>query len=186
MSSIPQRFARRATKPHFFHKSATLLFLYFPGVRFHDIQYLPPSNAILGFTALAAAHTNDPELVQDYLHKITTSGQHLLSLINDVLDMSRIESGRAQIENKEVHLPDVLHDLRTIVNANILAKNLEFFIDAVDVQNEDVLCDKLRLNQVLLNLLSNAIRSRCGWCRSPVPAPVTPPMSSTSRPMASA
>ena len=155
-------------------------------VSFHDIQYLPPSNAILSFTALAAAHTNDPELVQDYLHKITTSGQHLLSLINDVLDMSRIESGRAQIENKEVHLPDVLHDLRTIVNANILAKNLEFFIDAVDVQNEDVLCDKLRLNQVLLNLLSNAIRSRCGWCRSPVPAPVTPPMSSTSRPMASA
>ena len=122
----------------------------------HDIR--TPMNAILGFTALAAAHTDDPALVQDYLHKITTSGQHLLSLINDVLDMSRIESGRVQIENKEVHLPDVLHDLRTIVNANILAKNLEFFIDAVDVQNEDVLCDKLRLNQVLLNLLSNAIK----------------------------
>ena len=122
----------------------------------HDIR--TPMNAILGFTALAAAHTDEPELVQDYLYKITTSGQHLLSLINDVLDMSRIESGRVQIENKEVHLPDVLHDLRTIVNANILAKNLEFFIDAVDVQNEDVLCDKLRLNQVLLNLLSNAIK----------------------------
>ena len=122
----------------------------------HDIR--TPMNAILGFTALAAAHTDDPDLVQDYLHKIATSGQHLLSLINDVLDMSRIESGRVQIENKEVHLPDVLHDLRTIVNASILAKNLEFFIDAVDVRNEDVLCDKLRLNQMLLNLLSNAIK----------------------------
>lgn len=95
---------------------------------------------------------------QDYLAKISTSGQHLLSLINDVLDMSRIESGRVKIEEKEVHLPDVMHDLRTIVNANIVSKNIEFFIDAVDVDNEDILCDKLRLNQVLLNLLSNAVK----------------------------
>lgn len=95
---------------------------------------------------------------QDYLAKISTSGQHLLSLINDVLDMSRIESGRVKIEGKEVHLPYVMHDLRTIVNANIVSKNIEFFIDAVDVDNEDILCDKLRLNQVLLNLLSNAVK----------------------------
>lgn len=95
---------------------------------------------------------------QDYLAKISTSGQHLLSLINDVLDMSRIESGRVKIEEKEVHLPYVMHDLRTIVNANIVSKNIEFFIDAVDVDNEDILCDKLRLNQVLLNLLSNAVK----------------------------
>lgn len=95
---------------------------------------------------------------QDYLAKISTSGQHLLSLINDVLDMSRIESGHVKIEEKEVHLPDVMHDLRTIVNANIVSKNIEFFIDAVDVDNEDILCDKLRLNQVLLNLLSNAVK----------------------------
>ena len=72
--------------------------------------------------------------------------------------MSRIESGRVKIEEKEVHLPDVMHDLRTIVNANIVSKNIEFFIDAVDVDNEDILCDKLRLNQVLLNLLSNAVK----------------------------
>ena len=121
----------------------------------HDIR--TPMNAIIGFTALAGAHVDEPELVQDYL-KILTSGQHLLSLINDVLDMSRIESGRVKIEEKEVHLPDVMHDLRTIVNANIVSKNIEFFIDAVDVDNEDILCDKLRLNQVLLNLLSNAVK----------------------------
>ncbi len=122
----------------------------------HDIR--TSMNAIIGFTALAAAHVDEPELVQDYLTKISTSGQHLLSLINDVLDMSRIESGRVKIEEKEVHLPDVMHDLRTIVNANIVSKNIEFFIDAVDVDNEDILCDKLRLNQVLLNLLSNAVK----------------------------
>ena len=122
----------------------------------HDIR--TPLNAIIGFTALAAAHVDEPEQVTDYLNKISTSGQHLLSLINDVLDMSRIESGRVKIEEKEVHLPDVMHDLRTIVNANILSKNLELFIDAMDVENEDILCDKLRLNQILLNLLSNAIK----------------------------
>lgn len=122
----------------------------------HDIR--TSMNAIIGFTALAAAHVDEPELVQDYLAKNSTSGQHLLSLINDVLDMSRIESGRVKIEEKEVHLPDVMHDLRTIVNANIVSKNIEFFIDAVDVDNEDILCDKLRLNQVLLNLLSNAVK----------------------------
>ena len=122
----------------------------------HDIR--TSMNAIIGFTALAAAHVDEPELVQDYLAKISTSGQHLLSLINDVLDMSRIESGRVKIEEKEVHLPDVMHDLRTIVNANIVSKNIEFFIDAVDVDNEDILCDKLRLNQVRLNLLSNAVK----------------------------
>ena len=122
----------------------------------HDIR--TPMNDIIGFTALAGAHVDEPELVQDYLAKISTSGQHLLSLINDVLDMSRIESGRVKIEEKEVHLPDVMHDLRTIVNANIVSKNIEFFIDAVDVDNEDILCDKLRLNQVLLNLLSNAVK----------------------------
>lgn len=122
----------------------------------HDIR--TSMNAIIGFTALAAAHVDESELVQDYLAKISTSGQHLLSLINDVLDMSRIESGRVKIEEKEVHLPYVMHDLRTIVNANIVSKNIEFFIDAVDVDNEDILCDKLRLNQVLLNLLSNAVK----------------------------
>lgn len=82
----------------------------------------------------------------------------MLSLINDVLDMSRIESGKVQIDEKEVHLPDVLHDLRTIVQSDIKAKRIEFFMDSQDVVDEDIICDKLRLNQILLNLLSNAMK----------------------------
>ena len=84
----------------------------------HDIR--TPINAIIGFTALAAAHVNQPDQVQEYLNKISTSGQHLLSLLNDVLDMSRIESGRVKIEEKEVHLPDVMHDLRAMRSFRVL------------------------------------------------------------------
>ena len=122
----------------------------------HDIR--TPMNAIIGFTSLAATHIDDKDRVKDYLSKIQVSSNHLLSLINDVLDMSRIESGKVKIEEKEVHLPDVLHDLRTIVQSDIRAKNLDFFIDVMDMTDEDVICDKLRLNQVLLNILSNAMK----------------------------
>ena len=87
-----------------------------------------------------------------------TSGNHLLSLINDVLDMSRIESGKMRLEEKECRLPDILHGLRNILQADVRAKQLELYIDAVDVLDEDIYCDKLRLNQVLLNLLSNAVK----------------------------
>ncbi len=122
----------------------------------HDIR--TPMNAIIGFTSLAATHIDNAEQVQDYLAKITTSSNHLLSLINDVLDMSRIESGKVKIEEKETSLPEIMHDLKTIVQADISSKQLEFFIDTADVVNEHVLCDKLRLNQILLNLLSNAMK----------------------------
>ncbi len=122
----------------------------------HDIR--TPMNAIIGFTSLAAAHIENTEQVQDYLSKITTSSNHLLSLINDVLDMSRIESGKVKIEEQETSLPEIMHDLKTIVQADITSKRLEFYIDTDDVVNEHVLCDKLRLNQVLLNLLSNAMK----------------------------
>ena len=122
----------------------------------HDIR--TPMNAIIGFTSLAAAHIENTEQVQGYLAKITTSSNHLLSLINDVLDMSRIESGKMKIEEKETSLPEIMHDLKTIVQADITSKQLEFYIDTADVINEEVLCDKLRLNQVLLNLLSNAMK----------------------------
>ncbi len=122
----------------------------------HDIR--TPMNAIIGFTSLAAAHIENRVQVQDYLSKITTSSNHLLSLINDVLDMSRIESGKVKIEEKETSLPEIMHDLKTIVQADITSKQLEFFIDTADVINENVLCDKLRLNQILLNLLSNAMK----------------------------
>ncbi len=122
----------------------------------HDIR--TPMNAIIGFTTLAAAHIDNQKQVADYLGKISVSSEHLLSLINDVLDMSRIESGKVKIDEKDVHLPDVLHDLRTIIQANVHAKQLELFIDTVDVVHEDIICDKLRLNQILLNLISNAVK----------------------------
>ena len=122
----------------------------------HDIR--TPMNAIIGFTSLAATHIDNKELVKQYLSKIQVSSNHLLSLINDVLDMSRIESGKVKIVENEVHLPDVLHDLRTIVQADVKAKQIDFFIDTMDVADEDIICDKLRLNQVLLNIVSNAIK----------------------------
>ncbi len=122
----------------------------------HDIR--TPMNAIIGFTSLASSHIDNKEQVQDYLRKIAVSSDHLLSLINDVLDMSRIESGKVKLEENQVHLPDILHDLKTIVQADIHSRQLEFFMDKVDVINEDIICDKLRLNQVLLNLVSNAMK----------------------------
>ncbi len=122
----------------------------------HDIR--TPMNAIVGFTALAITHIDQKEQVGEYLKKIMTSGNHLLSLINDVLDMSRIESGKIHLEEKPCHLPDILHGLRNILQADVHAKQLELYIDAVDVLDEEIYCDKLRLNQVLLNLLSNAVK----------------------------
>ena len=122
----------------------------------HDIR--TPMNAIIGFTTLALSNLDDKERVKDYLAKTLASSNHLLSLINDVLDMSRIESGKIHLEEVEVNLSDVLHDLKTIVSGQIYAKQLELYMDAMDVTDEDVYCDKTRLNQVLLNLLSNAIK----------------------------
>ena len=122
----------------------------------HDIR--TPMNAIVGFTALAMTHIGNRDQVEEYLKKIMTSGNHLLSLINDVLDMSRIESGKMHLDEQECSLPDILHGLRNIVQADIRAKQLEFYIDAVDVIHEEIYCDKLRLNQVLLNLLGNSIK----------------------------
>ena len=122
----------------------------------HDIR--TPMNAIIGFTSLAATHIDNKEQVLDYLKKISTSSQHLLSLINDVLDMSRIESGKVKIEEKAVHLPDLVHDVRSIIQPNVSAKRLSLFIDTMDVENEDIITDPLRLNQILLNILSNAVK----------------------------
>ncbi len=122
----------------------------------HDIR--TPMNAIIGFTSLAAAHIDNPDLVSSYLRKIQTSSNHLLSLINDVLDMSRIESGKMKIEEAEANLASIMHDLKVIVQSDIAAKQLDFFVDTVDIANENIICDKLRLNQVLLNLLSNAVK----------------------------
>ena len=122
----------------------------------HDIR--TPMNAIIGFTTLALSNIDDTDRVKDYLGKTLASSNHLLSLINDVLDMSRIESGKIHLEEVEVNLSDVLHDLKTIVSGQIFAKQLELYMDVMDVTDEDVYCDRTRMGQILLNLLSNAIK----------------------------
>ena len=122
----------------------------------HDIR--TPMNAIIGFTTLAVSNIENQEKVRDYLGKILASSNHLLSLINDILDMSRIESGKIHLEETKVNLSDLLHDLKTIISGQIHAKQLELYMDVMDVTDEDIYCDKTRLNQVLLNLLSNAIK----------------------------
>ena len=122
----------------------------------HDIR--TPMNAIIGFTALATAHIDNTELVLEYLKKIHTSGQHLLSLINDVLDMSRIESGSVEIEYAAVHLPDILNDLKTIIQGSSYSRQQKLSIDTQDILYEDIITDKLRLTQVLLNISSNAVK----------------------------
>ncbi len=122
----------------------------------HDIR--TPMNAVIGFAALASAHIDNKERVKDYLGKITQSSGHLLSLINDVLDMSRIEAGKMVLEDRPENLSEILHSVRDIIQSDIQARQQELFIDTVDVFDEDILCDKLRLNQVLLNILSNAVK----------------------------
>ncbi len=122
----------------------------------HDIR--TPMNAIIGFAALAQSHIDDQKKVQDYLGKISTSSTHLLNLINDILDMSRIESGTVKIEEKALHIPDLMNDLRTMIQSLIDAKNQNLFIDTKNVVHEHVFTDKLRLNQILLNIVGNAIK----------------------------
>lgn len=122
----------------------------------HDIR--TPMNAIIGFTTLAQTNIDNKERVHEYLAKILSSSNHLLSLINDVLDMSRIESGRLNIEEKECSISDIFRDMRNIIQTQMHAKQINFFMDTVDVIDEDIYCDKLHVNQILLNLLGNAIK----------------------------
>ena len=122
----------------------------------HDIR--TPMNAIIGFTALAQTHIDDRGQVEDYLKKISVSSQHLLSLINDVLDMSRIESGKVTLEAKPVHLPELVHELRDIIQAIVSKKDLSLTLDTVGVENEDIIADPLRLEQILINVLANAVK----------------------------
>ena len=122
----------------------------------HDIR--TPMNAIIGFTTLAVSNIDNQERVKDYLTKTLSSSRHLLALINDILDMSRIESGKLQLEETEVNLSEMLHDIKTIVGGQVHAKQLELYMDALDVVDEDVYCDRTRMGQILLNLLSNAIK----------------------------
>ena len=110
----------------------------------HDIR--TPMNAIIGYTTLAATNIDNKARVKDYLAKILSSSNHLLSLINDILDMSRIESGRVFIEETACSLPDILRDLHNILQSQMKSKQLNFFMDTIDVIDEDIYCDKLHLN----------------------------------------
>lgn len=122
----------------------------------HDIR--TPMNAIIGYTTLAETNLTQPAKVADYLRKISTASQHLLSLINDVLDMSRIESGRVVLEQKPVHLPTLVQDVQDIIQSNVTAKGLSFAVDLAEARDEDVVADPLRLQRILLNILSNAVK----------------------------
>jgi len=122
----------------------------------HDIR--TPMNGIIGMTAIAGAHLDDQERVADCLSKIMVASKHLLGLLNEVLDMSKIESGKIELQDEEFSLPDLLNDLITITKPQIEAKHHEFSISVRGVEHEDVIGDRQRLQQVFLNLLSNAIK----------------------------
>lgn len=122
----------------------------------HDIR--TPMNAIVGMTAIAAAHMDDREQVQNCLRKITLSSKHLLGLINDVLDMSKIESGKLSLTVEQISLKEVVEGIVSIMQPQVKAKKQTFDIHVENVVTENVWCDGVRLNQVLLNILSNATK----------------------------
>ncbi|HBA47119.1 MAG TPA: hybrid sensor histidine kinase/response regulator, partial [Lachnospiraceae bacterium] len=117
-----------------------------------------PMNAIIGFATIAVSHIDNKDQVRDCLQKVLSSSNHLLSLINDILDMSRIESGKVQIKEQECNVSEIMHNLVSIIQPQVKAKQLELFIDTFEVANEDVIADALKLNQVFINLLSNAVK----------------------------
>ena len=142
----------KETKENQFNRAETI----FLNSISHDIR--TPLNVIIGYTALASAHVNEAQEVKRYLSKIQTTSKHLLLLVNDVLDMSHIESGTLKLEHAPVYFPDVLEDLKSIVQTDISAKQLEFHVDTKNMVHKNVITDKLRLNQVLLNILENAVK----------------------------
>ena len=122
----------------------------------HDIR--TPMNAIVGMTAIATKNIDKPDQVKDCLRKITLSSRHLLGLINDVLDMSKIESGKLTLDMELISLREVMDGIVSIVQPQISAKKQVFDIFIQDIREERVYCDGVRLNQVLINLLSNALK----------------------------
>ena len=122
----------------------------------HDIR--TPMNAIVGMTTIAIANMNNMEQVQNCLRKIALSSKHLLGLINDVLDMSKIESGKMTLNMDQVSLREVMDSIVSIVQPQVKAKHQQFNISIHDISVENVCCDSVRLNQVLINLLGNAVK----------------------------
>ena len=122
----------------------------------HDIR--TPMNAIVGMTAIASANIDDKQQVQNCLKKITLSSRHLLGLINDVLDMSKIESGKLTLNMDQVSLREVMDSIVSIVQPQVRAKHQHFDVFIHDISAENVCCDSVRLNQILINFLGNAIK----------------------------
>lgn len=122
----------------------------------HDIR--TPMNAIVGMTAIASANIDNPQQIQNCLKKITLSSKHLLGLINDVLDMSKIESGKMTLSFDKISLREVMDNIVNIIQPQIKIKNQHFDVFIHDIETENVFCDSVRLNQVLINFLSNAVK----------------------------
>ena len=122
----------------------------------HDIR--TPMNAIIGMTSLAAANTHNPNQVKEYLRKIALSSKHLLGLINDVLDISKIESGKMTLNAEPMSLRESMDSIVNIIQPQVKAKNQRFHAAAYEILSETVCCDSVRLNQVLINLLGNAVK----------------------------
>lgn len=122
----------------------------------HDIR--TPLNAIIGCTNLALSHIGDMEAVEKYLSRITIAGKHLLSLVNDVLDMSHIESGNVQMDHLPVNMRELITEVETIMQADVTEKRQDLTVDMEEMVHENVLTDKLRLKQVFLNILSNSVK----------------------------
>lgn len=122
----------------------------------HDIR--TPMNAIIGMTSIAEAHLEDKERLEDCLHKITVSSKHLLALINEVLDMSKIESGKIDLAEEEINLSDLVQNLTTMLRPSLLAKKHELNIHIAKVEHEDIIGDSMRLQQIFMNILGNSVK----------------------------
>lgn len=122
----------------------------------HDIR--TPMNAVLGFTTLLARDADNPDKVREYTRKITASGQHLLSLINDVLDVSKIESGKVVLNLEEFTLNDLVSSVDAIIRPMAVARSQQFHVEVRDIRHEYLIGDETRINQILINLLSNAVK----------------------------
>lgn len=122
----------------------------------HDIR--TPMNAIIGMTTIAEKNIEDKDKIQDCLHKINISSQHLLGLINDVLDMSKIESGKMTLNEEELNIEKILYELEEIVRPNVTAKHHTMTINTEQVRHPEVIADPLRLQQIFVNLVSNAVK----------------------------
>ena len=122
----------------------------------HDIR--TPMNAVLGFTTLLARDAENPDKVREYTKKITASGQHLLSLINDILDVSKIESGKVVLNVAQFTLNDLVSSVDAIIRPMAKAKGQTFHVKALGIKHEYLMGDETRINQILINLLSNAVK----------------------------